>query len=112
MGGVIAKIAQLLTGLLNNQAARMLMYKMFIKALIVAIVPVVVFMGFNTIFRSFVDFQVAQMNAMDVGLGGTVVSLAGLAAYLYNALGLNVGLSMMVSAFGIVLLGRSIPFLR
>lgn len=112
MGGLIARIATLLTGLLNNQAARMLMYKIFLKALIMAVVPVVVFLAFNTIFRSFVDFQVAQMEAMEVSSGGSVVGLAGLAAYLYNELGLGVGLSMMVSAFGVVLLGRSIPFLR
>lgn len=110
--GFIGRLVQVLTGLLNNTATRVFLLKMFIKMAIVGVVPFVVFMAFNEVFKTFVEFQVQAVNDVNVSSGGTVLQLAGLGAYLYNELGLNVGVSMIVSAYGIVLMLRSIPFLR
>lgn len=109
---MIARIVQICIGLLNNQATRLFLMKVFIKTIIVVVVPYAVFIAFNELFRSFVDFQVNTLSNLDVEYGGTAIQLSGLGAYLWNQLGIGVGLSMLVSAHGIVLMGKSIPFLR
>lgn len=110
--GLIARLVQVLTGLLNNQATRLWMAKVFLKSLLVIIVPYAVFLSFNMIFREFVSWQVEQMNAMQVGIGGTAIQLSGMAAYLYHELGLGIGISMLVSTYCLLIAAKSIPGLR
>lgn len=109
--GLIGKMAALVVGFITNANLRILAFKYFIRGLIVALVPLVVLLSFNLIFGIFIDWIVAKVDAQTLGQF-TAYTFAGVGAYIWFELGLDVALGIILSAFTVKMVLRSIPFIR
>lgn len=110
--GFLAKIAGMVTALMSSGAVRAVAMKYFIKAVIIAIVPLAVFLAFNTVFGTIIEWVIEKMAEFDGGEIPTTYQLSGLAGWFFVELGLDQVLSILVSAAGIRMALRSIPFLH
>lgn len=108
MGALVALFAQGLA----NQALRGLALKIFLKMLLMTIVPLVILMGFNEILSVVTDYVGGRMDAINPGDGISVAGITGIGAYIFAQLGLQQALSVVIGAFATKLLLRSIPFVR
>lgn len=109
--GLIGKLGAVLVTFLTNANVRILAFKYFIRGLIMALVPLVILMSFNLIFGIFIDWIVAKVDAQNINSFNTY-TLAGLGAYIWFQIGMDVALGIILSAFSIKLVLRSIPFIR
>lgn len=96
---------------LANSALRLLALKVFLRLLILMVVPLAILMGFNLILTELVTFVIGKLNTVQVG-NFSGYSITGIGAYLYAELGLDVAFGAVLGAYGTKLLLRSIPFLR
>jgi hypothetical protein len=104
LSGVLAQ------GLLSS-AARMLALKVFMRALLILIIPLLTLMAFNSLYGVLVDYVVEEINNIDVGNAGGY-SFPGMFLYIYGAVGLDSAIIILFSALSTKLLLRSIPFVR
>jgi len=97
---------------LSSGAVRAVAMKYFLKALLVAIIPLAVFLAFNTIFGTIIGWVVEKIAEFDGGTIPTTYQISGLAGWFFVELGLDQALSILVSAAGIRMALKSIPFLN
>lgn len=108
---MLTAIVTLMSQGLANQALRMLALKVFLRLLLIMVVPLVILMGFNLILGELVSFVVNRLADVNVGQFSGY-SITGIGAYLYAELGLDIAMGAVLGAMGTKLLLRSIPFLR
>lgn len=109
---IFAKLAAFVTTILGSGAARAVAMKLFLKALIIAVIPMVIFMSFNLIFGTIIDWTIEKIASFDGGSIPTTYQFTGLAGWFFVELGLDVVLNMIVSAACIRMTLRSIPFVN
>lgn len=99
MGATIAAIYNALLAVLNSGIARSLAMKIFIKAMLLILIPYLLMKGFNNILQMAVEYQVAEMQSITNPTSGiSSMQMTGLASYLFVQCGCNVAISSIVSA--------------
>ena len=99
MGTVIASIYNALLAVLNSGIARSFAMKVFIKALLIVLIPYLMMKGFNHILQMTVEYQIAEMNNIyNPASGITGMQMTGLASYLFIQCGCNIAIGSIVSA--------------
>jgi hypothetical protein len=109
--GLFGKLGALIVGLIGNAQIRILAFKYFIRGLIMALVPLVILLSFNIIFGVLIDWIVAKVDAQTLGTF-TAYTFAGLGAYIWFQIGMDVVLGIILSAFTVKMALRAIPFVR
>ena len=109
---LFAKIGALLTTLLSSSAVRAVAFKYFIKAVILVAIPLAVFMSVNLVFGTIIEWVVEKIAELDTSSIPISYQISGLAGWFFVELGLDTALSIILSAAGIRMALRSIPFLN
>lgn len=109
--GLFGKFGALIISLIGNAQVRILAFKLFLRGLVITMVPLVALLSFNLIFGTIIEWLIAKVDSQTVG-EWTTYQLAGLGAYLWIELGLDVVLGLILSACAIRMAFRSIPFLK
>lgn len=109
---IFAKLFALATTFLSSSAVRAVAFKYFIKAIIIAAIPLCIFMGINLFVGTVMEWVIGKLAAFDAGDIPTAYQLAGTVGYLFVQLGLDQCLSLLLSAAGIRMTLRAIPFVN
>lgn len=109
--GLFGKIGALIAQVLNNEAARGLAMKYFLKTLIITLVPLACLMAVNLILGEIISWIIGKVDGVSVS-NFSAVQLSGMAAYLYVQLGLDVALGAILAGFSTKFVLRSIPFIK
>lgn len=108
---LIARIGALIVQVLNNGAARGLAMKLFLKGLIITVIPLAILTAINLVMGTMIDWIITKVDAVSVS-EFTATQLTGIGAYLFAELGLNTACSAILSGLSIKMVLRSIPFLK
>lgn len=106
-----AGLAGLLSTGLATAAARALAMKIFLRLLLITLVPLLTLMAFNTILGVIVDYVITEVDAVNAGTT-TGFNFPAVFLFLYTSIGLDVAIGALVGALSTKLLLRSIPFVR
>ena len=106
-----AMLAALFAQGIVSEAGRMLAMKIFLRAMLILLVPVLAMLAFNAVLGTVVNYVISEVNAVNPD-GTTPVNFSGMFLYLYAALGVDVFVSACVGALSTKMLLRSIPFVH
>lgn len=106
-----AAIVAFVSSVFSSVFARELILKFFLRGLILAAVPVAMLAGFNYILSYMCQYIVMSLESQNLG-DLSVTNLGGLAIYLLNELGITQVIYMIMSAYGIKMVLRSVPFVK
>jgi len=109
---IFAKLFALASAFMSSGAVRAVAFKYFIKAIILAAIPLCIFMGINLFVGQVMNWIVAKLAAFDAGEIPSAYQLTGTVGYVFVQLGLDQCLSLLLSAAGIRMTLKAIPFIN
>ncbi|MBT9169219.1 MAG: hypothetical protein DDT19_02573 [Syntrophomonadaceae bacterium] len=110
--GLFAFLSGLVAKIFASRVAEFTAWKVLLFFLFVTILPVILMNAWSTIIEYTFDVVFEIFDTFDVKLPDFTIELAGLAGWLANALLIEEGLAIILSAVFFRVMLRSIPLLR